>query len=330
MNASMVSPSAAGVTVLGHICYNTSMKKSSLIAIISSACLVFLSLGIIFGFRDKIFKSNPETLEPDLTIPGNTKPYNFDYSWLEKGPYIAHALGGIQGSTYSNSYEAFQFNYDAGQRLFEADFSLTDDGDVVLLHTAYEWENHIRPSDKFAFTTQNFLSFLYDGKYHTMDYRMLIDLMIEHPDVYVITDSKYTDQPNVEQEFSQIITYAQNSSDPSVLNRLIIQIYSPEMLDWVMALYPWHSVIYTLYQDPNWTVENVRDFAIASGVKVITTHYSWVDAANAKVWHDADLTIATYTVDTLDKVQELRTNYDVKLFYTNTLLPYTYRYTESK
>lgn len=306
------------------------MKKSTLVAIISSVCLITLSAGLIFYFRNKPFEPNATTTEPSPAIPGDTKPYNFDYSWLENGPYIAHALGGFQGSIYSNSYEAFLFNYEAGQRIFEADFSLTDDGDVVLLHTEYEWENRIRPSDKFAFTTQNFLSFLYDGKYHTMDYHTLIDLMIEYPDIYVITDSKYLDQPSVEQEFSQIIEYAKNSSSPSVLDRLIIQIYLPEMLDWVMELYPWRSVIYTLYQNPDWTIENVRDFAIASGIKVITTHYSWIDAQTANTWHDAGLTIAAYTIDTLDKIQELRTEYNVKLFYTNTLLPYTYRYAESK
>lgn len=97
-----------------------------------------------------------------------------------------------------------------------------------------------------------------------------------------------------------------------------------------MALYPWHSVIYTLYQNPDWTAENVRDFAIASGVKVITIHYSWLDEPTAKVWRDAGLTIASYTIDTLDKIQELRTEYDVKLFYTDNLLPYTYRYTETQ
>lgn len=194
---------------------------------------------------------------------------------------------------------------------------------------------HTSGRQTFALLTNSLLppkisSFLYDGKFHTLDYRKLIDLMIEYPDVYVITDSKYTDQAKVEQEFSQIIAYALDSSDPSVLDRFVVQIYLPEMLDWVMALYPWHSVIYTLYQNPDWTAENVRDFSIASGVKVITIHYSWLDEPTAKSWHDAGLTIAAYTVDTLDKIQELRTEYDVKFFYTDNLLPYTYRYTETQ
>lgn len=308
------------------------MKKPTLIAIITSFCAIAISVGLVFCLHHNLLNFDPENPTTDLesSVPGDAKPYNFDYSWLEKGPYIAHALGEIQDSYYSNSYEAFRFNYEAGQRLFETDFSLTDDGDVVLMHGAHQWETNIRPSDKFAFTTQNFLSFLYDGKFHTLDYRKLIDLMIEYPDVYVITDSKYTDQAKVEQEFSQIIAYALDSSDPSVLDRFVVQIYLPEMLDWVMALYPWHSVIYTLYQNPDWTAENVRDFSIASGVKVITIHYSWLDEPTAKSWHDAGLTIAAYTVDTLDKIQELRTEYDVKFFYTDNLLPYTYRYTETQ
>lgn len=303
------------------------MKKSALITItITTLILIGVFATSLFLFlRNSQIPRDSLNTEEVVSIPGDAKPYNFDYSWIEKGPYIAHAMGGIDGSNYSNSYEAFRSNYEAGQRLFEADFSLTDDGDVVLMHTDYEWENRLRSSKDLDFTTKNFLSSLYDGKFHTMDYRKMIDLMIEHPDIYLITDSKYTDRPNVEKEFTQIIEYAQ-SKDPSVLNRFVIQIYLPEMLDWVMALHPWRSVIYTLYQDPNWTTENVRDFALESGVKVITTGCDWIDDNIAQTWHDAGLTIAAFTTNDLNKVQSLVTTYDVKLFYTDYLLPYTYNY----
>ena len=63
-----------------------------------------------------------------------------------------------------------------------------------------------------------------------MDYRTLIDLMISHPDVYLITGSKYLDQANITKEFTQIVAYAKEK-DPSVLNRFVIQIYYPEMLE---------------------------------------------------------------------------------------------------
>lgn len=308
------------------------MKKSTLITlIITLIAVAAICIGSIFLF---LHNNNlpREALAPEEArdeVPGAAKPYNFDYSWIEKGPYIAHALGGVEGSNYSNSYEAFVSNYQAGQRLFEVDFSLTDNGDVVLMHTDHEWKTRLQSSSNLPFTTANFLSSLYDGKFHTLDYRKLIDLMLEYPDIYVITDSKYTDQPSMNKEFTQILDYAK-SRDASVLDRFVIQIYTPEMLDWVMALHPWHSVVYTLYQNPDWTAENVRDFALESGVKVITTSHDWIDDHTADTWHAAGLAIAAFTVNDLNKIQSLTQDYDVKLFYTDYLLPYTYHYATSE
>lgn len=291
--------------------------------------IIIIILGIAFCsalfavISQNLRAPSTEVSEPTTpAIPGESKPYNFDYSWTDSSPYIAHALGGIFGSNYSNSYEGFLLNYELGQRLFEADFNLTEDGDVVLLHTEEEWKNRLTSNNR-PLTTENFLSALYDNKFHTMDYRTLIDLMISHPDVYLITDSKYLDQANITKEFTQIVAYAKEK-DPSVLNRFVIQIYYPEMLNYIMEVYPWKSVIYTLYQNPDWTPESVANFAKESGVKVITIHYSLITPEIAKLWNDADLTVAAFTVNDLSAVNQLRQDYNVKLFYTDYLLPYTF------
>ena len=49
-------------------------------------------------------------------------------------PLIAHALGRIEGSNYTNSREAMLRAYRRGLRIFEADVSLTADGEPVLVH----------------------------------------------------------------------------------------------------------------------------------------------------------------------------------------------------
>jgi len=50
----------------------------------------------------------------------------YDYSWVSGAcPYIAHACGGIDGATYTNSREAFIHNYELGHRIFEIDFNLS-------------------------------------------------------------------------------------------------------------------------------------------------------------------------------------------------------------
>jgi len=40
---------------------------------------------------------------------------------------IAHAAGAVNGRTYTNSLEAFEYNYAKGHRFFEVDFSWTSD-----------------------------------------------------------------------------------------------------------------------------------------------------------------------------------------------------------
>lgn len=292
----------------------------TIIIILSVSFCAALFTIVSQNFRTPIAETPTEPNPP--AIPGDTKPYNFDYSWMDTSPYISHALGGIYGSTYSNSYEGFLLNYELGQRLFEADFNLTDDGNLVLLHTTEEWQNRLSLSSNQPLTTDNFFSYLYDGKYHTLDYKTLIDLMISHPDIHLITDSKYLDEARITQEFSQIVTYAQEK-DPSVLDRFIVQIYYPEMLDYVMAIYPWKSIIYTLYQNPDWTPENVIAFAEESGVKLITIHWPLLTSEIAKLWNDAGLSIAVFTLNDLNIVHRLRDDCNIKLVYTDYLLPYT-------
>ncbi|HIL62954.1 MAG TPA: hypothetical protein EYG42_05830, partial [Porticoccaceae bacterium] len=48
-------------------------------------------------------------------------------------PRIAHAGGQIGNTTYTNSIDALNVNYDIGFRIFEMDFSFTSDQQLVCL-----------------------------------------------------------------------------------------------------------------------------------------------------------------------------------------------------
>ena len=63
-------------------------------------------------------------------------------------PYmISHAMGGIDGTNYSNSLEAFQENYAEGHRIFEVDFEYTSDGRMVLCHS---WKHNLFKGHKYG------------------------------------------------------------------------------------------------------------------------------------------------------------------------------------
>lgn len=215
----------------------------------------------------------------------------FDYSWTDLEPYIAHAGGGILGHTYTNSYEALLLNYHLDHRLFEFDFSLTGDDNTILTH-----DSTATP------TSDNFNSTLIQDKFRPLSLDQLIKFLYSHPDAYIITDTKATDEPTTRLLLEQIRSAA-TDLDLSILDRFIIQIYHPDMLAWAMDIHPWKSIIYTLYQDPDWTPESVLAFAEKTGVKYITLFDTIATPETLKLWQAAGLLIGVHTINDLTSAQ---------------------------
>ena len=305
-------------------------KSSKIIFPTVIALFTLALLGGIFYFASKApWVELPKDDSINNSATGE-HTYNFDYSWADKHPLIAHAFGGILGDSYTNSYEAFLLNYQLGHRVFEVDFAITDDGKTVAAHDAEVWKNSatIRPdSDLLSkittdnFTYDNFMSSLWYNKYHTVDLNILFELMKEHPDIYIVTDTKYADEEHVKQQFSAFLETAKQM-DSSLLDRFVVQIYHPEMLNWVMDVYPWKSIIYTLYNDPNWTPENVLEFSEKSGVKFITMWGSWATKEISDLWKTTDIKIGVHTINDYSEVKRLL-SLGVNNFYTDFLLPET-------
>src|SRR5690242_16694456 len=85
---------------------------------------------------------------------------------------VGHALGGINGDTYTNSREAFQLTYGKGCRLLEADLWVTPDHQVVLFHDGQEKDFGLKP----GFDSADFEKARVYGKYTPVDSKALIDL----------------------------------------------------------------------------------------------------------------------------------------------------------
>lgn len=58
----------------------------------------------------------------------------FSYNWT-KYKYVAHALGGVGGKTYTNSPQALEHNYNKGFRVFEVDLDLSSDDELIAWHS---------------------------------------------------------------------------------------------------------------------------------------------------------------------------------------------------
>lgn len=188
---------------------------------------------------------------------------------------------------------------------------------MILNHDEDSWRSRAGVED-LPYTRENYMNSRICGKYTPMDLEALIGLMAEHPDVYIVTDTKYKDRASVILEFTQIVNEAKKI-DASILDRIIPQVYEEDMLWLVMEIHPFRSVIFTLYQT-DWTPESVYDFCYRSGCRYITMWASLAEPETLALWDTLGIRTAVHTVNDPD---EAKAYFDmgVDMIYTDFLTP---------
>ncbi len=189
---------------------------------------------------------------------------------------ISHAMGGINDHAYTNSYEAFIANYEKGNRVFEVDLLLTEDGKLVARH---EWTQHMTellqqedklPKDRQAvrLSYEEFKQSKILGAYDPLSWSDIMDLMERYPDIYIVTDTKEQEPEDMKLELSLLVDSAK-ARDPQLLERVVPQIYNQPMLGTVEGIYEFPSIIYTLYATED-TDEEVIDFVSKHSIEAVT------------------------------------------------------------
>ena len=231
---------------------------------------------------------------------------------------VAHALGGIQDHTYTNSLEAFEHNHALGHRVFEVDLDITDEYIPIASHDEARWRELSGAAEETPYTHSAFMSQSILSEYTPLDYRAVIDLMIRYPDIYIITDTKYSDHATVLVQFSQLVKYAAEAGK-NVLDRIIPQVYHQDMLHWIMSVHPFKSVILTLYSsaiDP----QTAYTICEQTGVRYITAPEAWITAEAMEIWNHLGMTVAAHTVNDRSSMEKLL-KLGVDIIYTDFLSP---------
>ena len=276
------------------------------------------TMGEIQNIQTVLADMQEQVISLQQTTSTLTHYYDFDYTWMEETPaLIAHAGGGIGEATYTNSRDALIASYEAGHRVFEIAFDLTVDNALVASHGETKWRKLIG-DEELVYSKKNIIRTPLCGQYRAMTLEDVVDFLSDYPDAYLITDSKYDDRSTVMLQFSQLVKYAEDI-DPDVLERIIPQIYSEEMLDWVMAVYPFRSVIYTLYKNA-WTPESVFNFCRTSGVRFVTMPCKSFKPEIAGLLDQLDISIAVHTTNSEEDVNAFFEN-GVDMIYTDFLMP---------
>jgi glycerophosphoryl diester phosphodiesterase len=100
--------------------------------------------------------------------------------------------------------EAIEQNYQRGHRVFEIDFSLTKDNELAAVH---DW-NHGKGITQVGWidvpTNEEWKAKRIYGKYTTLDIDDIITLMEKYRDIFIVTDTKETQENIVAKQFKEI------------------------------------------------------------------------------------------------------------------------------
>jgi len=241
--------------------------------------------------------------------------YNTHSNILHRQRYIAHALGSIDNVTYTNSKEAFLRSYNLGLKLMEVDFSLTKDERLVCFHDGMEkalgLNKYIRMTDESEFISKKCFN-----KYTPLNLHKLLKLMKQYPDTYIITDFKYNRKDSFELYLSKMVSSIKSYA-PELLQRFIIQIYSPDQLEIVKKHQELKNVIFTLYRSKI-TNEQIFNFVQKNKIyiKAVTIPTGRLNQQLIVSLRRKRIPVFTHTINNPEQIYYLMSKY-VFGFYTD-------------
>ena len=211
------------------------MKSKNLLIL---STILLLLCGALVGYKTLCFATDKyhylrNMLDVINNNTNNITKHEFDYSWMNGNVLVAHAFGAKGLKTYTNALEAFEYNYALGHRIFEVDFDLTLDKKTICSRDEEYWRYIINNEQTdVGYTYDNFKKTPLFTDYTPLDFMDIVNLLKKYQDIYIITDTKYSDEMSVYQQFTQLVDYAKEVN-PLLLDRLILQIYIKEMLNYV-------------------------------------------------------------------------------------------------
>lgn len=172
---------------------------------------------------------------------------------------IAHACGGIDGYTYTDSLEALNQSYEKGDRLFDIDLRFSSDGEIVLRH---EWQQDLeQPEFDYLMNTESYVDEYQEGqivreqlptleqfkntlifsKYTPLSFRDVVNWMRKHSDAYMVLDVK----EDPKETYTWIVEHFKE--DEEILNHLVLSCYDSQDLKAVLGIYPFKNYMLRQY-----------------------------------------------------------------------------------
>lgn len=240
------------------------------------------------------------------------RPAEPSFTGFKAHRIIAHAMGGIEDMTYTNTRDAFIANYEKGTRVFEVDLLLSKDDQLIARH---EWgqffTNMLRQQDGISeersgavWSAEEFKQAKVDGRYEPLFWDDIVELLAEYPDIYIVTDTKQIKPEEIDSIFAKIVDSTKRK-DPNLLERIVPQIYNQPMLGQIKQYYPFDSVIYTLYQSQD-SDRQVVNFARSNGIAAVTVSEGRVNEQLVKSLKRAGIPTYVHTINDMKLVSDYK------------------------
>lgn len=179
---------------------------------------------------------------------------------------IAHGGGGFEGSTYTESLNALNSNYEKGFRFFELDVDWTTDNQLVLLHDWNRLSSDFETNLNTPTTLDSFLKLKSRKGWQQISISQALSWLKDHPDSKFIIDTK------VNNRVIEMLTLIK-SLNPKLTDRLIPQIFAFNEYDPALSL-GYKSLILALHYK-EYSESGVVRFAKShplSGVSMVEYH----------------------------------------------------------
>ena len=194
-----------------------------------------------FGRGSRRFTSRWTTVDLDYQRAAALRPETLATSYNPYG-FVAHAMGSVNGLLYSNSLEAFQRNLGRGFRVFECDHVLLADGTALVAHDGLEANYGLDKPFQEA-TWAELAGRRYRGQLTILRSQDVLQLLADHPDVYMIPDPKYA-RPEIWRAY---VRQAAAMGRLDLLERVMPHVADQAELDALRAYYPVRNYVLALY-----------------------------------------------------------------------------------
>ncbi len=230
-----------------------------------------------------------------------------EFSW-DHYETIAHALGGIGDKSYLNSRESFLASYQMGCRLFEVDLTRTSDGVWVCRHSWKQSLGQWEGNEAKVLSAEEFLSSPIYGKYTPMTFEDLMLLLKDHPDAFVMLDSKQYSVRNYQKTLEDYVDYldmAREIGAEDAIDQLIPEIYNQTMFAGTALLYQFPSYIYSLWKEySKEELMEIAEFCQEKGIGAATVYYKYWSEDVQKIFDKKKIKLYVYTVNDLDAAKK--------------------------